>query len=774
MDTVFVPNPKLNSFSPSDRQLSIMESWNPVSSFASPSTSSSHPLPSDSQPSAQMDTSSPRFSAFPNQKSPSLVPGPSSISPFTSASSNSYSGFPSQAFPNPSLLENPVSRFHDSSPPSSSSSLSSPNQRGLYNHSSQLLSDDLSFDPKGSIPPNELLSSTWSKGPSPNFSPSQDRYTSQAPTSLSKGQLTNPSALANPLRASPNNPEKWNRLSFSESLSPSLSGQTQLFALQQQQQQQQAASVQNSTPFPMQSVRPSTGDVYSSLSTGLSARRPSLNTDNHGRPIPATTLRLPGRSSLNGGSQASPNLQNVALNLSPRHPVAQAPLSADPTFSSFDFLSDNSIWSKASASPTTKYNLSSTAAPSQASDPIVPLSSSRLSGQANNVQNLVSDRLDLANTNGFTPRASRSWARHSASGTSRSSLFSPTTGRVSANLENNLAQLSLKQRSNSASFPSINTANSPIVPEDLVSGGNSFEEMASPNDLAEDRFAWPRGQRRSSITDPKNYRLVPPPLRSSFDVSTNPISMRPTLLSSNRVPSSAPPQTLHFANVPPLSAPLSDVLETDVDAPSAMAQANASASNLLLVEFKAGRTDVFVADAGHLTGVKLSSYVIVEADRGQDLGRVIAKDLSLVEAAARLASLKEEQLAALQAAEGNNGFGAKSDNSVSVTATGLHPKHIYRLAESREVDELASKYQDESQALLVCQAKVRQRKLPMEVLDGEYQWDRKKLTFYYHAKQRIDFRELVRDLFKVYKTRIWMCAVTESNIPPNDSAGASW
>ncbi|CCG83118.1 Uncharacterized protein PB7E8.02 [Taphrina deformans PYCC 5710] len=71
---------------------------------------------------------------------------------------------------------------------------------------------------------------------------------------------------------------------------------------------------------------------------------------------------------------------------------------------------------------------------------------------------------------------------------------------------------------------------------------------------------------------------------------------------------------------------------------------------------------------------------------------------------------------------------------------------------------LLVKNQDEQQAMLVCQAKVRQRKLPMEVLDGEYQWDRRKLTFYYYASQRIDFRELVRDLFKIYKTRIWMCA----------------
>lgn len=34
--------------------------------------------------------------------------------------------------------------------------------------------------------------------------------------------------------------------------------------------------------------------------------------------------------------------------------------------------------------------------------------------------------------------------------------------------------------------------------------------------------------------------------------------------------------------------------------------------------------------------------------------------------------------------------------------------------------------------------------------------DRRKLTFYFTAERRVDFRELVRELFKVYKTRIWM------------------
>lgn len=50
----------------------------------------------------------------------------------------------------------------------------------------------------------------------------------------------------------------------------------------------------------------------------------------------------------------------------------------------------------------------------------------------------------------------------------------------------------------------------------------------------------------------------------------------------------------------------------------------------------------------------------------------------------------------------------------------------------------------------------------MEITDAEWQWDRRKLTFFYLADQRVDFRELVRELFRLYKTRIWFCSLTET------------
>ena len=57
----------------------------------------------------------------------------------------------------------------------------------------------------------------------------------------------------------------------------------------------------------------------------------------------------------------------------------------------------------------------------------------------------------------------------------------------------------------------------------------------------------------------------------------------------------------------------------------------------------------------------------------------------------------------------------------------------------------------------------------MEITDAEWQWDRRKLTFFYLADQRVDFRELVRELFRLYKTRIWMYVLSSSSLPISPS-----
>ena len=60
------------------------------------------------------------------------------------------------------------------------------------------------------------------------------------------------------------------------------------------------------------------------------------------------------------------------------------------------------------------------------------------------------------------------------------------------------------------------------------------------------------------------------------------------------------------------------------------------------------------------------------------------------------------------------------------------------------------------QAFITCQEKVKEKKIPMKLVTAEYSFDRSRLLFYFTAEGRIDFRELVKELAAIFKTRIEM------------------
>lgn len=177
---------------------------------------------------------------------------------------------------------------------------------------------------------------------------------------------------------------------------------------------------------------------------------------------------------------------------------------------------------------------------------------------------------------------------------------------------------------------------------------------------------------------------------------------------------------------------------------------------LFIVEFKAGRTDLFYLKASE--EIKIGDLVIVEADRGRDLGRIVNDSITVHEVERWLESKEPGgggQWGDQPMSPGGGAVGAKKE---------INPKMIYGKAGPQEASQFAAKMQDEAKALQLCQSKVRAKKLPMEVVDAEYQWDRRKLTFYFVAEKRIDFRELVRELFRLYKTRIWMASLQSGGI----------
>jgi cell fate regulator YaaT (PSP1 superfamily) len=79
---------------------------------------------------------------------------------------------------------------------------------------------------------------------------------------------------------------------------------------------------------------------------------------------------------------------------------------------------------------------------------------------------------------------------------------------------------------------------------------------------------------------------------------------------------------------------------------------------------------------------------------------------------------------------------------------------VLRRAEPHEVQQLAVLRVDEDRVRRATRQMVEQHGLKMKVSDAEWQWDRNKLTIYFTAERRVDFRQLVRDLARTFRTRI--------------------
>jgi cell fate regulator YaaT (PSP1 superfamily) len=146
---------------------------------------------------------------------------------------------------------------------------------------------------------------------------------------------------------------------------------------------------------------------------------------------------------------------------------------------------------------------------------------------------------------------------------------------------------------------------------------------------------------------------------------------------------------------------------------------------LIEVAFRGNRKDFFQWDGDEPP--PLQSSVIVDADRGEDLGVVHA---------------------AGEAAEHRNGGVPHGYGPAGTT------KKARRLATPDEVKKAAELREQNEEARRKATERVRANSLVMKLSDAEWQWDRKKLTFYFTAEKRVDFRTLVRELASMFRTRI--------------------
>lgn len=147
--------------------------------------------------------------------------------------------------------------------------------------------------------------------------------------------------------------------------------------------------------------------------------------------------------------------------------------------------------------------------------------------------------------------------------------------------------------------------------------------------------------------------------------------------------------------------------------------------HLIEVAFKGNRKEFFLWEAE--SPPQQNAAVIVEADRGEDLGRVHATG-----------ELAEKRCAGCA-------HGAASEAPTRRAFRLATPDEQRRAGELRSEDEVSRRQAME---------RVRANGLVMKLSDAEWRWDRKKLTFYFTAERRVDFRNLVRELASMFRTRI--------------------
>lgn len=83
-------------------------------------------------------------------------------------------------------------------------------------------------------------------------------------------------------------------------------------------------------------------------------------------------------------------------------------------------------------------------------------------------------------------------------------------------------------------------------------------------------------------------------------------------------------------------------------------------------------------------------------------------------------------------------------------------KRVVRKADQKDIQKIEEGRKKIQEALDTCEKKIREFNLPMKLVDGEYSFDHKKVIFYFTAESRIDFRNLVKALAKIFRVRIEM------------------
>ncbi len=151
--------------------------------------------------------------------------------------------------------------------------------------------------------------------------------------------------------------------------------------------------------------------------------------------------------------------------------------------------------------------------------------------------------------------------------------------------------------------------------------------------------------------------------------------------------------------------------------PGTTPETDADAAPVYMVEFKGSRKEFYRSPyASHL---QEDTWVVVQVERGEDLGQIITE-------------ISNDRLA----------------------VDSIKPLPILRIASDEELAVRKENSEREYAAKDECLKLIGKHGLKMKLVDVEWQFDGNKITFYFTAEKRVDFRELVKDLAAVYRTRI--------------------
>ena len=127
---------------------------------------------------------------------------------------------------------------------------------------------------------------------------------------------------------------------------------------------------------------------------------------------------------------------------------------------------------------------------------------------------------------------------------------------------------------------------------------------------------------------------------------------------------------------------------------------------------------IYFFDPGNLH-INIKTKVIVETSLGEELGEVVAKKKLLPN-----------------------------------TELNTPLKKIIRIANYKDIKHYEENKKKEAEAFKICEEKIKKLKLNMHLTEVQYSFDNSKLLFCFTADGRIDFRELVKELASIFKTRI--------------------